>query len=157
MGRHNLVDTKTGEGTGAGRVWAGRALLLATGVSSVLGAGAGMAAAAPSLDESSVPNVGLTDAYRGPALNAAPSLADAPTLSEGPSLEQVPSLDAAPVDGASVVGQLTGAGMQGGGAVSGSDAAVSGDAGAEGSPGTDGGALAASGLGGGAEALGTLG
>lgn len=158
MGRHDMSDAVSRRA--GSRVWAGRALLLATGVGSVMGAGAGMAMAAPDLDDSAVPTVAMTGENRSPVV---PSAQEAPALGQTPSVPglselpsageppSVPSLDSAPVDGASVVGQLTDRTLRGEGSVSGSEAALSGSAGddmaAQAGAGEDGGAAALAGPG----------
>ena len=171
MGRHNVIDT-VGNGAGSSRAWVGRALLLATGVGSAMGAGVGMASAAPGLDGSAAPHVNMTDEYRGtsPSLQDAPSLDGLPSLGEAPAVPgdlpslgdapSMPSMDDAPVDGASVVQQLADSGMQGEGSFSGADSEMSGtagDAGAQGSTGSDGGGVAVSGPAGSAGVFGTNG
>jgi len=155
MGRHNTprpagAGTGTGGNRGSGfpgptRVWTGRAALIAAGVSSVMGAGAGLAAATPSLNDAELGNAAITDEYDGPSLIEAPSASDAPKLN-GASLDGV-SFDRDSPSGESVRGELSGSALWGESEVSGEDAAASsGVAGgsAHGSMSSDGGPIAAS-------------
>lgn len=104
MGRHRAAATA------AGRTRAGRALVLTAGVGSVMGAGAGLAAAAPSLDAVRI-------APTMPALGQTPSAPDAEEL----GLPAAPNLDP---NGSSA--EMSGAGHDGGGTVSGHDIAAHG-------------------------------